>query len=87
MTATGPVPDDDAAVSLSQAEQDELNNRIVSGDADREDSAGNVELAQLGSYVLVEVDEDQQVEKHADEKAAGKRYEELKGDLVERDDE
>ena len=87
MTASGPLPDDDAAVSLTPAEQDELNNRIVSGDADREDSAEGVELAQLGSYVLVEVDDDQQVEKLADEKAAGERYEELRSDLVERDGE
>src|SRR3712207_8403005 len=42
MTASA-RPDDDATVSLTQAEQDELNNRIVSGDAAQEDSTDGVE--------------------------------------------
>ena len=53
MTSGGPSRDDDAVVSLSEAEQDELNNRVVSGDAAQEDSAENIELARLASYVLL----------------------------------
>lgn len=79
MTSDPPSSDDEpAAVSLTQAEQDELNNRVLSGDADQENSAPNAELARLGSYVLLEVDEDQHVEKHADEQIAQQRYDELK---------
>ena len=88
MTSNSASPDDDddaAAVSLTEAEQDELNNRVVSGEATREDSAAGVELAQLGSYVLLEVDEKQHIEKHPDEKVAEERYEELKADHIERD--
>lgn len=85
MTSSTPLPDDDATVSLTEAEQEELNNRVVSGDATREDSAEGVELAQLGSYVLLEVDENQHIEKLADEKSAEERYDELKGDHIERD--
>lgn len=86
MTSSAPIPDDDdAAVSLTDAEQDELNNRVVSGDATRQDSADGVELAQLGSYVLLEVDDDQRVEKHADEKSAEHRYAELRADHIEPD--
>lgn len=83
MIPDAPSPDDDATVPLTEAEQDELNNRVVSGDAAQEDSAGNVELARLGSYVLLEVDEDQHVEKHADDKAAEARYEELRAAHIE----
>ena len=79
---SSPAPNDDAAVSLSEAEQEELNNRVVSGDATREDSAEGVELAQLGSYVLLEVDEDQQIEKHSDEKSAEQRYDELRAEHI-----
>lgn len=89
MTTSAPLPDDDAAVSLTQAEQEELNNRVVSGEAIREDSAEGVELAQLGSYVLLEVDDEQHIEKHADEKSAEQRYDELRADhiAVERRDD
>ncbi len=83
MTSRTPSPDDEAAVSLTDAEQEELNNRVVSGDATREDSAEGVELAQLGSYVLLEVDESQHIEKHADEKSAEQRYEQLKDEHIE----
>lgn len=85
MTASAPPPDDEAAVSLTQAEQDELNNRVLSGEAAQEDSAESVELARLGSYVLLEVDDDQHIEKHADDKAAEQRYEELKANHIEPD--
>ena len=85
MTSSAPLPDDDAAVPLSEAEQEELNNRIVSGDATQEDSSEGVELAQLGSYVVLEVDENQHIEKLADEKSAEQRYDELKADHIERD--
>ena len=87
MTPSTPAPDDgaDAAVSLSDAEQEELNNRVVSGDATQQDSAEGVELAQLGSYVLLEVDDEQHIEKHADEKSAEERYDKLKADHIERD--
>ena len=85
MTSSTPSPDDDAVVSLTQAEQDELNNRVISGDATQADSGDGVELAQLGSYVLLEVDDDQHIEKHADEKGAERRYDELKADHIERD--
>ncbi len=85
MTSSTPDPDDDAVVSLTQAEQEELNNRVVSGDATQEDSAHGVELAQLGSYVLLEVDDDQHIEKHADDKSAEQRYDELKAEHIERD--
>lgn len=80
-----PPGDDEAAVPLTPAEQEELNNRVVSGDATQTDSAEGVELAQLGSYVLLEVDDDQHFEKHADEKAAEQRYDELKAEHVDRD--
>ena len=83
---TTPLPgDDEAAVSLTQAEQEELNNRVVSGDAAQEASTDGVELARLGSYVLLEVDEDQHIEKHADEKSAEQRYDELKAEHIEGD--
>ncbi len=36
MTSSAPYPDDDAGVSLTEAEQEELNNRVVSGDAAQE---------------------------------------------------
>lgn len=87
MSPNTPLPDDndEAAVSLTEAEQEELNNRVVSGDASQEASAEGVELAQLGSYVLLEVDDDQHIEKHSDEKAAEQRYDELKADHIERD--
>lgn len=86
MTSSAPVPEDaDAAVSLTEAEQDELNNRVVSGDAAQEASADGVELARLGSYVVLEVDDDQHIEKHPDEKTAEQRYEELRTEHVERD--
>lgn len=85
MSPDAPSPDDDATVPLTEAEQDELNNRVVSGDAAREDSADGVELARLGSYVLLEVDEDQRIEKHADEKAAEERYDELRAEHIEPD--
>lgn len=85
MTSNAPVPDDDPVVSLTEAEQEELNNRVVSGDATQESSAEGVELAQLGSYILLEVDDDQHIEKHADEKSAEQRYDELKADHIERD--
>ena len=85
MTSGTPLPDDDHTVSLTEAEQEELNNRVVSGDATREDSAEGVELAQLGSYVLLEVDENQHIEKLVDEKSAEERYDELKADHIERD--
>lgn len=85
MTSSAPLPDDDAAVPLTQTEQDELNNRAVSGEATREDSTEGVELAQLGSYVLLEVDDEQHIEKHADEKSAEERYDELKADHIEGD--
>lgn len=85
MTPEASPPDDDVVVPLTEAEQDELNNRVVSGDAAEEDSAEGVELARLGSYVLLEVDEDQRIEKHADEKAAGERYEELRAEHIEPD--
>ncbi len=86
MTSSAPYPDDDAGVSLTEAEQEELNNRVVSGDATQEDSADGVELAQLGSYVLLEVDDDQHIEKLADDRSAEQRYDELKADHIERDD-
>ncbi len=85
MTSSTPDPDDDAVVSLTQAEQEELNNRVVSGDATQEDSADGVELAQLGSYVLLEVDDDQHIEKLADDRSAEQRYGELKAEHIERD--
>ncbi len=85
MTSSAPLPDDDAAVPLTQAEQEELNNRIVSGDATQEASSEGVELAQLGSYVLLEVDENQHIEKHADERGAEQRYDELKADHIDGD--
>lgn len=85
MSPDAPSPDDDATVPLTGAEQDELNNRVVSGDAAQEASAEGVELARLGSYVLLEVDEDQRIEKHADERAAGERYDELRAEHIERD--
>lgn len=77
MTDT-PAPADPAPVSLTETEQDELNNRVVSGDADEAISTEQAELARLGSYVLVEVDEDQHVEKLTDEQAAQQRFEALK---------
>lgn len=77
MTDT-PDPADPAPVSLTETEQDELNNRVVSGDADEAISTERAELARLGSYVLVEVDEDQHVEKLTDEQAAQARFEALK---------
>ena len=83
--ASPPDDDDDVVVPLTDAEQDELNTRVVSGDAAQEDSAEGVELARLGSYVLLEVDEDQRIEKHADEKAAGARYDELRAEHIEPD--
>ena len=87
MTSSPAHDDDDAAaVSLTEAEQEELNNRVVSGDATQEASAEGVELAQLGSYVLLEVDADQHIEKHADEKGAEQRYEELKADHIDGSD-
>lgn len=85
MTSSAPLPDDDAAVTLTQSEQDELNNRVVSGEATREDSSDGVELAQLGSYVLLEVDDEQHIEKHADEKSAEERFDQLKVDHIEGD--
>ncbi len=85
MTQDERPTDDEAAVSLTQAEQDELNNRVLSGEAAQESSTDDVELARLGSYVLLEVDDDQHIEKHADEKAAEQRYDELKARHVEPD--
>lgn len=85
MTPAESSPEDDRVVPLSQAEQDELNNRVLSGDAEQEASTEDVELARLGSYVLLEVDEDQRIEKHVDEKAAEDRFDELRSDHVEGD--
>jgi hypothetical protein len=84
MTSSAPMSDDEATVPLTEAEQEELNNRVVSGEATRESSTEGVELAQLGSYVLLEVDDEQHIEKHADENRAAERYDELKADHVER---
>ena len=83
MSPESPPPEDDATLSLSETEQDELNNRVLSGDADQEDSTDAVELARLGSYVLLEVEEEQHVEKHADEQAAERRYEQLRDEHIE----
>ncbi|MDP9377380.1 MAG: hypothetical protein M3P40_07430 [Actinomycetota bacterium] len=84
MTASEASSGDESAVPLTQAEQDEINNRVLSGDAAQEDSAENVELARLGSYVVLEVDDDQHIEKHVDERSAEERYEELKADHIDR---
>lgn len=84
-TESSPDPDPDAVVSLTQAEQDEINNRVLSGDAARESSGDDVELARLGSYVLLEVDERQHIEKHPDEESADRRYDQLEADHIEPD--
>lgn len=78
--------DENPAMPLTQAEQDEINNRVLSGDADQEDSAEGVELARLGSYVILEVEEDQHIEKHGDDRAAEQRYDALKAEHVELDE-
>ncbi len=77
MTPERELPDHPATVSLSQAEQDEINNRILSGDAEESAFAGEVGVVRLGTYVLLELDGDQHIEMHADEAAAHDRYEEL----------
>ena len=87
MTSSTASPDEgEGAVSLTEAEREELNNRVVSGDATQEASSEEVELAQLGSYVLLEVDESQHIEKHADEKSAERRYDELRAAHVAPDE-
>jgi hypothetical protein len=78
MATPRPLPQHSASVSLSDAEQDEINNRVLSGDAEESCFAGEVGVVRLGTYVLLELDGRQHVEMHPDEQAAHDRYEELR---------
>lgn len=78
MTPEPEPPDHPATVSLSQAEQDEINNRILSGDAEESEFAGEAGVVRLGTYVLLELDANQHIEMHGDEAMAHDRYEELR---------
>jgi hypothetical protein len=83
MTSEEPLPDHPATVSLSEAEQDELNNRILSGHADDSSFVGDVGIVRLGTYVLLELEGRQHVEMHADEQAARERYAELRAGYLD----
>lgn len=83
MSSEPPLPDHPATVSLSDTEQDEINNRILSGYADDSAFAGEVGVVRLGTYVLLELENRQHVEMHGDEQAASDRYAELKARYID----